>query len=339
MLIGGLNIYVDPDYSLKTDYIPELVDALLEGKIVSGPENVNLRLLKKRWIERLPFSPEVLVLGSSRTLGVGQKSFQGQSFFNASVTNCTFQDMLAFLKLFTEKPTKQLPQTIVICADQWLFGNSFTEKQWLVNRKEAIEMAKIVGFSDWKKFQSKWELDKEWITELFSVRYMVRSISSFGKVEQFKICESINNKRMMFLPDGSRLISESITHFPEQEAAVKAKNYFLSSNDERFVALNQFQCQLFEAMISYLAADKSRNVVIYIPSYHPEIYDMIRKSEETSGTLKTETFILGLANYHHIKVIGATNPGDMQLKASDFYDAVHLKPEVLNKIINEYSIK
>ena len=53
IFIGGINFGIDPDYTLRTDYIKPLVQSLQEGKLVSGPVNVNSRLLKKEWINRM----------------------------------------------------------------------------------------------------------------------------------------------------------------------------------------------------------------------------------------------------------------------------------------------
>lgn len=330
ILIGGINSYFDPDYTLRKDYVAPLAKALLEGKMISGPVNVNSRLLKKQWIEQLPNTPEMLVLGSSHTLALTQQSFPGKSFFNASVTNCTFQDMYAFLNLFEKKSGKP-PHTIIICADQWLFGNSFVEKQWLENRAEFIGMApKIKGIS-LTKFPFKWDLHKEWMKELFSVRYLIRSLKVRGRAEKFEICQAINKDKMMFLPDGSRSIPAQVVNAPEEEVSEKVGNYFYSGNDEHFTELVQLQCALFEGMINHLKTYNCE-IILFIPPYHPEAYRLLKQSPQTGGVFKAESYIRTFARKHDLATIGATNPDSLNLSSSDFYDAVHLKSESLNRI-------
>lgn len=336
ILIGGVNYCIDPDYSLRNNYITPLVKALLDGKMISGPVNVNSRLLKKQWIEQLTYTPDVLVLGSSHTLSITGQAFPRSSFFNASVSNCTFQDMYAFLNLF-EKKQKKLPQTIIICADQWLFGNSFIEKQWLVNRSEAIEMAQNAGITPSKKFRPKWDLDKEWIKELFSVRYLLRSIRNLGKTGKFEICQSIDINKMMFLPDGSRWIPERIINASEKDVSDEANNYFYSSKDEYFTELDQLQCELFEGMIKYIAAGNCK-IILFIPPYHPETYQLLGKSNQTSGVFKAESYLRTFAQKHNLRVIGGTNPDFLNLSSLDFYDGVHLKPETLGRIFKNNEI-
>lgn len=328
ILIGSVNFYIDPDYSLRNNYISPLVASLLEGKLIAGPVNVNSRLLKKEWIEQLPLTPDILVLGSSRTLALSQEVFPGRSFFNASVTNCTFQDMYAFLNL-VEKKGNGLPHTIIICADQWLFGNSFTEKRWLENRPEAIEMIKKAGIKPLKNFPSRWNIEKEWIKELFSVRYLFRSVRSMGKVEKFKICQSIEPDKMMFLPDGSRSVPQWVINAPEKEISENARNYFYDTKDEYFTELDKFQCTLFEGMIKYLTTNHCK-VILFIPPYHPETLLLLEQSNQTTGVLKAKSYLMAFAKIHNLELIGGNHPDSLNLSASDFYDGVHLKPESLN---------
>lgn len=330
IIIGGTNYLIDPDYTLRKDYIPALAGALSEGQLISGPVNTNSRLLKKQWIEKLAATPEVLVLGSSRTQALSKDAFPGSTFFNASVTNCTFHDMYAFLNLF-EKKQKGLPKTIIICTDQWLFGESFSEKRWLTNQTDFLEMIDKTGHVSQMQFPSKWELNKEWFKELFSVRYLVRSIRFQGKVEKFEIRSSIHPDEMMFLPDGSRQLPERLLNIAEEKVVMNARNYFHSSRDEYFTALDQQQCKLFENIVNYLE-DRHCNILLFIPPYHPGTFHLLQQSSQTSGIFKAENYVQAFAAKHELKVIGATNPAVSNFSPADFYDAVHLKPEVLSKV-------
>jgi len=327
ILIGGVNYLFDPDYTLRKDYIAPLAKALADGKMISGPVNINSRILKKQWIKQLPDNPEILVLGSSRTLALSKNVFSEKSFINASVTNCTFQDMYAFLHLIEQKQG-DLPPTVIICADQWLFGNSFVEKQWLVNRSEFARMAEKIDGIPLTEFPPKWDLNKEWIKELFSVRYLIRSGRRFGKTETFEICESVNDEKMMLLPDGSRSIPERIVNAPEREVSKLAGKYFYSCKDEFFTELDSLQCKLFAGMVNHL---KKRNckIILFVPPYHPETYRLLKQSRQTSGIFKAESYLRTFAREHDLQIFGAANPADSNLSSRDFYDSVHLKPESL----------
>lgn len=328
LLTGSINYLVDPDYTLRKGYIPEVASALTNGKLLSGPVNANGRLLKKEWIKQLPYYPDVLVFGSSRTMGVTQEMFAEKVVFNASVSNCTFQDMYAFIDLIEENQ-KKLPSEIIICCDQWLFGSSFGEKRWLYNRENFINILKKSGKISPRKFPSKYNLQKEWIKELFSVRYLMRSLLQFGKTEKFEIHDAVHPGKSMLLPDGSRLLPSEITNTNPEETEEMAKNYFYSSQDEMFSQLDTLQCRLFENLIYYLQK-KNCKVTLFIPPYHPLTRQLLHQSKNHSGIFKVDDYLLNFAVKNKIKLVGATNPSLLDLTPDDFYDGVHLKTEALS---------
>lgn len=331
LLIGSINYLIDPDYTLRKSYIPKIAKSLAEGKLLSGPINANGRLLKKEWIELLPDAPDVLVLGSSRTMGVTQNSFAGKTIFNASVTNCTFQDMYAFVNLMEDKQG-DFPGEVIICCDQWLFGNSFTETRWLYNRENFIRLLQKTEDIPARKFPTKWKLQKEWLKELFSVRYFIRSIKQGKKKEQFEIEETILPEKATLLPDGSRVLPLRITETTPNETEEKAVQYFLSSHDEMFNQLDSFQIRLFENLVLYLRK-KNCKLTLFIPPYHPTTWQILRESKQHSGIFKVDAYLLNLANEYQFNVVGSTNPSVLGLTEKDFYDGVHLQPSALSRLI------
>jgi len=272
-------------------------------------------------------------LGSSRTMALSKEVFFGRTYFNASVTNCTFQDMYAFLNM-VEKKGNGLPHTVVICADQWLFGNSFGEKRWLENRSEAIGMMQKAGVSQLDKLPHQWNMQKEWIKELFSVRYLMRSILNRGKVEKFEICQAVEPDKMMFLPDGSRSIPQRVLNTAEKEIAENARNYFYTSKDECFTRLDAFQCELFEKLINYLEVNHCQ-VLLFIPPFHPETIRLYEQSSQTNGVLKVEDYLHDFAKGQSVELIGDNHSEAMNLSLADFYDGVHLKPESINRYFQD----
>ncbi len=331
LLIGGTNYLIDPDYTLRKSYIPNVAKALVEGKLLGGPVNANGRLLKKEWIKLLPDTPDMLVLGSSRTMGITQSSFAGKTIFNASVTNCTFQDMYAFVDLIEEK-SGDFPDEVIICCDQWLFGNSFTETRWLYNRENFIRLLQKTEDIPDRKFPTKWKLQKEWLKELFSVRYFIRSIKQVKRKEQFEIKETILPEKTTLLPDGSRVLPLRITETAPNETEEKAVQYFLSSHDEMFNHLDSFQIRLFENLVLYLRKKNCR-LTLFIPPYHPSTWQLLRESKQHNGIFKVDAYLLNLAKEHQFNLIGSTNPSALGLIGSDFYDGVHLKPDALSRLI------
>lgn len=332
IIIGGINYLIDPDYTLKKNYIPKLTSALLSGKSISGPVNINSRILKKDIISEFSSSPKILVLGSSRTLSLQKEIFPGKTFYNASVTNCTIQDMYVFTNILSQ--LDGLPSTIIICADQWLFGDSFSEIRWLNNRKDFKELFKQIDTTSNYKIPSKWKLDKEWIKELFSVRYMLRSLRYPKKTETFEITDTIVPSEMMLLPDGSRILPSEMTNVSAEESRKKALDYFYSSTDEHFNSLSEIHCQLFENLIAFFRQNNCQ-VIVFIPPYHPEAIRLFRESVQTEGIFKVDNYMKKLSEKYDFKIIGGTDPELLELSGDNFYDAVHLKPSSLANLFQD----
>lgn len=329
LILAAVNYHFDPDYTLRKDYIPELTEQLLNENIVSGPVNINSRALKKQWIKNLPYSPELVVLGSSRTLPLTKETFENTSFFNASLTNCTWQDMYAVVNWLDKKEGK-FPSEVIICADQWLFNENFNEKRWLQNREDILEIVQNTKISG-KDFPSKWSFQKEWIKELFSVRYFIRSLRYRGKAEHFKATTEIDSTKMNLLPDGSRYLPKQLTEPSEETLHQAVENYVRTSNDELFSELSAQQCQLFENLLKLLQ-ERQCKITLFIPPFHPTATEYYRNNPKTSGIEKTNQYIQHLAKRENLNVIVCSNPSEYELQPDDFYDAVHLKPTVLKAV-------
>ena len=327
-MIGIINYCFDVDYLLKKNYIPSLVQNLQAGKKVAGPFNIHSREFKVAWIDSLDSVPEIVVLGSSRTLNLRENSFSGKTFFNASVTNCTFNDMMSFLWLFEEKG--KLPNEIIICIDQWLLGNVFHENKWKVLSSEYLKMAEKIGYSDKTKENYYWNLKKEYLTNLFSTRYLFRTLQYWNKKEHFISSDTIMPDKMMFFSDGSRKIPDYVEYKSESDISESAEKYFYEDGSEYFKVLDEQRKIQLEKILTYLDYQNCK-VMLFIPPYHHETYKLIAQSEKTAGVIAVDNYIRNLADkYNNVTVIGATNPFEIGLNENDFYDGVHLKTETVN---------
>ncbi|HYQ56869.1 MAG TPA: hypothetical protein VEP89_05920 [Draconibacterium sp.] len=330
VLIAVVNYTIDPDFVLKTGYTKQIAMALNEGKMVAGPVNSNLRQIKKKWIEIMDEGPDILVLGSSRTISLSNNVFHGEHFFNASVSNCTFQDMYIFISLLEQQHFKY-PEKVFICCDLWLFGNSFSEKRWLQNRSDFISLAEQSTTIPLKNIPPKWEIQKEWITELFSTRYLLRSVKTKGKKQEITICEKVDSTQMMLLPDGTRLSPARVTNINEVKTEELARHYFYNTDDEHFATIDPTQKILFDQLL-ILLKKKGSKPILYIPPYHPTTYELIKNEDQTKGIFQANDYVGLVAQQNNIKVVGAINPFDSGLQKSDFYDGVHLKKAALEQL-------
>lgn len=331
ILIGMINYGIDPDYQLSRAYIKPLVNALKEGKNIVGPVNLNSRVLKKEWLKEMEV-PDVLVLGSSRTLNLSHEIFSGKTFFNASVTNGSVEDMFGFLAIYIEK--NQIPGEIIICADQWLFGDRFNDQPWLELRNEIFLFENAAGIKGMSRWQMENDYLKDRIAKLFSARYALRALRLRGKSEAFWVSDSLFSNKMMILPDGARKLPDKIENTSLWESEELALQYCYSSVDENFSDVQTKKINHFGKMLQYLKNQGCR-VKVFVPPYHPKAFEYYKKSPGYEGIFKAEKAVVELAAQNNFTVIGTTDPIQLSLTGTDFYDGVHLKKEALSRLFSQ----
>ncbi|PIF05014.1 MAG: hypothetical protein CSA36_08805 [Draconibacterium sp.] len=326
-LIAGINYGIDPDYLLNRHYIKPLAKELLSGKMVEGPINVNSRMLKKVWMQNMK-TPEILILGSSRTLGLSQVTYPGKSFFNASVTNCSISDMYGFIGVCIEKGN--FPLEVIICADQWLLGNRFVGQNQFDLRAEIAIADNAIDGKSRNRIKMKQEYFKEKLIQLFSVKYMLRALKIRGKSGLFQVADTVVTGKMMFFPDGSRGLPAEMENRTVEAVRKRAISYFYLSNDEKFVNIEAEKVEQMDRLLGYLKK-KNCHVWLYIPPYHPRTWSLLQASDQHAGVFKTDEAYKRLAEKYGFSVVGASNPEVLSLTENDFYDGVHLKSKSLNR--------
>ncbi|MCE4565302.1 hypothetical protein INQ51_13375 [Maribellus sp. CM-23] len=329
VLIGMINYGIDPDYQLNRSYIKPLVSALLEGKNIAGPVNLNSRVLKKEWMAEREVS-EVLVLGSSRTLNLSHEVFRGKTFFNASVTSGSVEDMLGFLGIILDKG--KFPEEIIVCADQWLFGDRFNDQAWLGLRNEIHRFCDAAGM---KGLASPWQMKNDYlkdrVVKIFSGRYTLRAMRLRGKSEPFVVSDSLLAGKMMILPDGARKLPAKIENTPLYESEELALQYCYGSADENFSDVQPEKIQQLSNMLHFLKQQGCR-VSVFIPPYHPKAFDYYQKLPGYEGVFKAEEAVAEVAAQYRFRVIGSSDPSQLSLSGNDFYDGVHLKKEAISRL-------
>ena len=75
-------------------------------------------------------------------------------------------------------------------------------------------------------------------------------------------------------------------------------------------------------------------VVLFIPPYHPETFNILKKRPDTAIILETQKSFKAIANKYGIKFVGSNDPKEYGLYENDFYDGMHPKNKAINQILN-----
>ena len=78
-------------------------------------------------------------------------------------------------------------------------------------------------------------------------------------------------------------------------------------------------------------------VQLLLEPISPVIYNHLKKEQRYDTFFETESVIYEIAARTNASCIGTFNPYKAKLEVTDFYDAYHVKPEILAILISPYT--
>lgn len=327
--VAAINFVVDPAniFSGKA-YVKGIADMLLNNQNVEGIYNYDERLLQKEMATRIPYTPEILVLGSSRTMEIGQTLFPNKKVWNAGVSHGWIKDVIAVFSAYTAKGT--MPKTVIIGTDPWLV-DAHDGDEWKSIRVDYNRMAQKLALSDtvvgrMEGIKSSVRKSKE----LLSPEYFQQSIKFIQKngLSKYSATTALPDKggrltdNTVYYERVYRTKSASVVHQENMQFLKKHPEVWLSKPSEKNKAA-------FEAFLAYLLKQKIE-VVFYMSPMHPDTYQHLMKRD---GILtETNTYFRTLAQQHQIRVVGDLDPAVAQVTDAMFYDYFHCNREALARM-------
>lgn len=331
---GVLNYYIDSlGLVNKKGFLNKAAHDLLEKKYLIGLKNYNERLFNQKVILSMNSKVETLVLGSSRSMLIRHRNlpFLTDSFFNASVSNGIFGDILNLLFVY-EKKFDELPRNIIINIDPWLFNMNNPERRYLETKEYYIQMLNKINIdTNSMKYSSKNNFSK-----IFSLEYLKTNLrfilNSYREgYKGYYVANKLDSVNLPIKePDGS-------IHYPNESNSRTVNEIQLSSNKwiknniSQFTKYNEIgNKDIFENMLKYLI-NNNVNVIISLSPFEPSVYnELIQKHPLIK---ESEKYIKSLP--YGIKVIGSYSPYKYTKKSNDFTDYMHAKENIINKILKE----
>lgn len=320
----------------------QISTALVDNKSVLVCSNYNDRAVQLKMLENLKHRPQILILGSSRTLPITQQLFNKLNFYNASVNGGTLQDDIALYYLFQKKGWQ--PNYVVIAIDPWLLDKNSGEVKWRSEIfSEFIKGKRLVSHESSFQFQDRVNGIFEKYSQLLSSNYFIASLKNFKLIRRISLTQlPINNiivnpgetvkkyaNCYLLLPQGSRL--NSIAEESVDSATADYSGRTQISQTSRNMAIDTESATLFEDFIRYLKIHHV-NIIFYFPPYEPAAYLAIAEDRNYRNVYKIEDYFLNIAKKYNIQVVGNYDPNKLGLQSNEFIDYIHLKKEALDKI-------
>lgn len=327
--VVGLNYYVDPAHRFNADeYARGIGYALAEGYNVADAGNHDDRLVQRYFAEKSTLRPDILVLGSSRSMYIRAEFFPGHTLFNSFVAPGTVEDYVAIYQLYRQR--EKIPKWVIIGIDPWLLDDNhhFNKlRHWEAIKAEYWALASSWGTTPVEVASHLGEALQRKAATLFSISYFQEAFKYFvqNKRNQFYRTTSVPQLHAVRFSDGSALLDLNGRNM--LAFAVKAKAQNQVKNQKPF-AISDTRSRQFEAFLSALLKDGVRPIFFLSP-YHPIAVgvERIRKNLE-----EIQSYFEILAGDKGIPVIGSFDPASSSLPPDDFEDISHLRSAGIQKV-------
>jgi hypothetical protein len=324
-LLIVVNYFGDAARLFDNDYEKSMAEIVSSGRYVTNFENYDEILFQKEVISKTNIKPELIVIGSSRTMLIRNELFRDTLFFNNSVSGASIEDLISIYQLY--KINNKLPNKIIIGIDPWTFNENNNQMRW-----RSLS-------TYYHRFQNPTEQEKPSYfkyKELISVSYFQSSIKMIprlfaGKLKLKSTFEKYNILGTK-LNDGSLVYGERYRNATQIEINNKINSYLAGSiySIEHFDTISIKIFREFEQLIADMKSNRIQ-IEFFLAPYAPLVFDKIQ--EKYPMVLKSEEIINNYAISNNIKMYGSFNPYILGMDSTFFYDGMHCKENGVERII------
>jgi len=320
-----VNYFGDAARLFDNDYEIKMADIISNNKYVTNIVNFDERLLQKELISNKSILPDIVVIGSSRSMLINSDYFPDVSFFNNSVSGASIEDIASIYQLY--KDYHKLPKKIIIGIDPWTFNDNNGQKRWQSISYYFYRFQNIINRDNFKTFKYK---------ELFSLSYFQSSIKFLPRLIHQNIDPQPTTVKYNItatrLTDGSLVYEKSYREVSENGIKNRIKSYLTDKiySIENFNTISSKIWIVFDKLIDDMR-ENNIEIELFLAPYAPLVYRKIEAKYPM--VLKTEEVIRDFAKINKIKLYGSFNPFKLGMDESYFYDGMHCKETGINIIM------
>ncbi len=337
LLAPVVNYSVDPAHLFEKTGEQEalIAEQLLAGKNVSGFELYNDRLIARYLLERRTERPNVLILGSSRTLNMGSYLFPRSRVVNGSMLASTVREVLAAYQIVHSRGLH--PDTVVVGVDAWMLNADAYDERWTAIKPQFDSALRTFGISEWPGRTSTNESQSR-LGALFSADYFQQSIKSLRGSEpkpKWTVSDSNLNVGFTRTPDGSYTYSLAERTKTADEVEAKAAKYTSGTVYMlgEYAKVDSTHVRAITALLQLIRQDGSQPILFLTP-YHPSVYGKLAADPRYRIVIESEAVLREVAKRLAVPVVGSYDPGAVGLSSADFYDGHHLRETGMVKLFS-----
>ena len=322
-LVALTNHAVDPGNLYRTGEEARIAAELRAGRAVETNFALDQMALV-RWRVEGAARPDVLVLGSSRSMTLPPEAFPGRRFFGACVTLASIEDDIAIEQLFEEHGLR--PTTLVLGLDPWSLTSPLRNpgSPLEVELRRGLKRLGVHGASGLGGLPRLRDPRFRYL-QLLAPAYFRLSLSTlitrWAGEDRARLLQPVDAN--VLHPDGSfewnpRMLARTPAEIRPAVAqfAAGAPAPLARSPEPR-------RLHLLESFLGTLQAEGTE-VVLFLPPYHPLAYRRLVASGKARGILESEAWARRYGRSHGIAVVGSYDPDRAGASEADFVDHHHL---------------
>lgn len=322
IFLVSTNYFGDAAKLYGIDYEKKMATILLSGENVTNISNYDERKLQKEIIENIQKTPNIVILGSSRTMLINNEYFPDKFLVNNSVSGASLEDLISIYQIY--KSNDMIPEKVIIGIDPWLFNEYNNQSRWKTLENEYNKFLKKNSISKNNFYKYK---------QLLSPSYFQSSLKELSRNSDPQATLVKYNRSNTKLTDGSMTYSKTYRESSHNDINLKAQKYIQGNvySLENFKKLSPTIIKEFELLIMDCKINNTQ-IMFFLAPYHPVVYDGIVR--DYPMVLETEEFIINFAKKQSIEVVGSFNPSKIGVDENYFYDGMHSKEEGIKIILD-----
>jgi hypothetical protein len=342
--VAATNYFVDPGNLFGSEEREAaLARTLSAGRSVAASFAFDEPRLQKFLAEGRRHAPEVLVLGSSRTMMLSRPAFGGHEVANGSVSSASLEDMIALYELYEEHGLR--PRVVFVGIDPWALNGSLRNPSVSLEAELHAGLRRLGRFfdSDYGSVPAGVGRSGRWL-RLASPAYFQASFSLLitgfhfgaarGEAEAgAKASSSAGpDAGASILPDGSREWSRVAEGRSKDAVVAMAAAEGARSPAYLQTAPVSERVLLLRAFLDFTARLGVRTLV-WLPPYAPAAYARLVTEGRGRGISQGEGAIRSLATLPGLTVLGSYDPAESGVSDADFIDSHHMRRDAGNACV------
>jgi hypothetical protein len=328
ILVVSVNYFVDPANLYAGDrYVDGVASIMAAGHNVDNVSNYDERLLQKAVVSKIDFSPEVVVLGSSRIMELSGDIYREGRLLNCGVSHGNIQDFIAISGLLDSM--RRLPSKVIIAVDPSAFERDGSDEWHSILEFHRYATKNIL--------HTKFNYPDLPLSSLSKLRALL-SFDYFEKAIMFlskggsKTYHDVGTKAPRSsgrLADGAVAYQYEYMHPDTIKMASDAaedgrKNGMANVDDDNF--------ELFARLVEGLRRSQCEIVLVMVP-YHPQYFEAVNQ-KSMNVLIRSESLFKEFASRMRVPIMGSFDPAKFHLAAGDFYDRWHCNRQVIVNIFS-----